>query len=262
MTTQRSWSGGATYAAATDRTETINTYYTKTEATPGRLKTRSVDGVVTNFAYTPRGELLAQWGATYPVKYEYDLAGRMWKLNTYRTTDPSSSAPASWPAGDVTEWVYYQGTELLQKKKDAAGQGAVYEYDAAGRMSKRTWARPGAVITNYFYNLAGDMRLIDYSDATPDVTITRDLLGRVATIADAAGTRTLNYTPAGLPLSESTAAGRAMQWDYDAAPAGSGKPKPSASARSINGSKRAPLPSGTPLSVQPPPPLGAASAAP
>ena len=53
-----------------------------------------------------------------------------------------------------------------------------------------------------------------------------------------------------------------LQWDYEAAPAGSGKPKPSASARSINGSKRAPLPSGKPLSVQPPPSLGATSAAP
>ena len=55
-----------------------------------------------------------------------------------------------------------------------------YEYDAAGRMSKRTWARPGTLATNYFYNLAGDMRLIDYSDTTPDVTITRDGLGRAS----------------------------------------------------------------------------------
>ena len=53
-----------------------------------------------------------------------------------------------------------------------------------------------------------------------------------------------------------------QQWDYEAAPAGSGKPKPSASARSINGSKHASLPAVAPLSVLPPSSLGAASSAP
>ena len=173
---------------------------------------------MTNFAYTPRGELLAQWGATYPVKYDYDAAGRLWKLNTYRMNDPSSNPAAMWSAGDVTEWTYYPGRELLLQKKDAAGKGAVYEYDAAGRMSKRTWARPGAVATNYSYNLAGDMRLIHYSDTTtPDVAIAHDALGRVASIADGSGTRAFTYTLAGLPLNEDTATGRSLQFDYDAA---------------------------------------------
>ena len=71
---------------------------------------------------------------------------------------------------------------------------------------------------NYFYNRAGDLRLIDDSDpAMTDVTTTRDARGRVATVVDAAGTRTFTHTAAGLPLSESTAAGRVMTWDYDAA---------------------------------------------
>ena len=52
------------------------------------------------------------------------------------------------------------------------------------------------------------------------------------------------------------------QWDYDAPLSGSGKPKTSASARSINGSKHASLPSAAPLSVQPPSSRGAASSAP
>ena len=110
--TQRSWSGAATYADATDRSETVNFYHTETEAL-GQLSSRNVDGVVTSFAYTPRGELPAQWGATYPVRYEYDDAGRIWKLHTFRTPDPSGTPLAYWSMGDVTEWVYYPGTELI-----------------------------------------------------------------------------------------------------------------------------------------------------
>ena len=72
--------------------------------------------------------------------------------------------------------------------------------------------------TTYSYNLAGDMRLIHYNDpAMTDVATTRDAQGRVASIVDGSGTRTYSYTAAGLPLSESTAAVRSMQWDYDAA---------------------------------------------
>ena len=49
VVTQQSWSGAATYAAAADKTETVHTYYAKTEATPWKLKTSTVDGVATNF---------------------------------------------------------------------------------------------------------------------------------------------------------------------------------------------------------------------
>ena len=41
--------------------------------------------------------------------------------------------------------------------------------------------------------------------------------GRVATVADGSGTRTFTYTPAGLPISEGFASGRALTWDYDSA---------------------------------------------
>ena len=53
-----------------------------------------------------------------------------------------------------------------------------------------------------------------------------------------------------------------QEWDYDAVPGESGKPKASASARFINGSKRASLAPAAPLSVLPPSSLSAASSAP
>ena len=93
---------------------------------------------------TARGELRAQWGATYPVKYEYDAAGRLAKMWTYRT-DPTganaaTSNPENWTGGDGTEWVYHAGTMALHKKLDAttpAGQGATYTYAAKGRAGSR-----------------------------------------------------------------------------------------------------------------------------
>jgi YD repeat-containing protein len=158
VSTERSWGGAASFAAATVKTSTTYAYIPNGTANAGKVSSRTADGQVTNYAYTARGELMATWGATYPVKYEYDVAGRRSKMWTYRT-DPGSN-PVSWPAGDVTEWVYHGGTELLQQKKDAAGKGATYTYDAAGRLATRTWARgPSAT---YQYNTAGELRLTDY----------------------------------------------------------------------------------------------------
>jgi RHS repeat-associated protein len=193
-------------------TSASNSYYTASEASPGRLKSRTVDGVTTYYSYSSRGELTAQWGATYPVKYEYDSAGRLWKLHTYHT-EPGTS-PSAWPAGDVTEWIYYQGSTLLQQKKDFANQAAAYEYNNAGRLSKRTWARD--VQTTYFYNQAGEMRLTQYNDGlTANVSVTRDNRGRIATINDGTGLRTLRYAASGEVEAEESASGRRLQWSYD-----------------------------------------------
>jgi hypothetical protein len=49
--------------------------------------------------------------------------------------------------------------------------------------------------TTYAHNPFGDLTGIDYSDTTPDIAITPDRLGRPAQIADASGTRDLEYEP-------------------------------------------------------------------
>ena len=55
--------------------------------------------------------------------------------------------------------------------------GPTYDHTAAGRLATRTWKR--GITTAYYYDLAGDLRAVDYSDtATPDVFHTRDRLGR------------------------------------------------------------------------------------
>ena len=41
--------------------------------------------------------------------------------------------------------------------------------------------------TTYTYNLAGDMKHLDYSDGTPDVTLGYDSRGRLVSRADGTG---------------------------------------------------------------------------
>jgi hypothetical protein len=54
-------------------------------------------------------------------------------------------------------------------------------------------ASPAFTATRH-YDAAGNLQLLDYSDATPDVVIhERDQQGRVRRLTDAAGERTLNF---------------------------------------------------------------------
>lgn len=184
-----------TTTSAGSATSTVNEYFSPAETAagqiPGRLKQRTVDGVATTYRYTPRGELAEVNGATYPLKYVYDNAGRLKYLHTYRA-EPGTTLGA----GDVTEWVYEAGTTLLHQKKDAANAGPVYAYDAWGRLQTRTWARTVGgqpLTTTYTYNLAGDMKHIDYSDSTPDVELGYDARGRLVSRTDGMGTTALRY---------------------------------------------------------------------
>ena len=86
-------------------------------------------GQTTHTAYDPQGNVVAIWGATYPVAYEYDEQGRMVAMAT--TRDPahesvnlltllpegvalSDTSHASYPSQlDVTRWLYDAPTGLL-----------------------------------------------------------------------------------------------------------------------------------------------------
>ena len=72
---------------------------------------RTENNATTYFAYTDRGELARTWGATAPVRYEYDDAGRLQELQTYRE-EPGAN-PLAWPEGDRTISAYHPGTTAL-----------------------------------------------------------------------------------------------------------------------------------------------------
>jgi RHS repeat-associated protein len=128
---------------------------------------------------------LATWGATYPVAYEYDTAGRMTAMYTYRGTaaiSKYSDIAALKPQMDRTQWFYDQATGLLTNKLYADGKGPAYSYTALGQLSTRIWARPSGtgqqLLTLYKYDSFGGLTNTAYSDGTPSVAFIYDALGR------------------------------------------------------------------------------------
>jgi RHS repeat-associated protein len=136
-------------------------------------------------AFDAANRTLATWGATYPVAYEYDNAGRMIAMYTYRGTNAIASysdIAALKPQMDRTQWLYDQATGLLTNKLYSDGKGPAYSYTALGQLSTRKWARLSTdncpLITDYFYNSFGSLTNTVYSDGTPSVSFTFDALGR------------------------------------------------------------------------------------
>jgi RHS repeat-associated protein len=153
-------------------------------------------------SYDTYGRTRASWGSqTNPVFYEYDYAGRLKTLYTWKIT-PTLSQTTLTPPGTLgtpaapvaTRWEYDPASGLLTGKfhdyrDNNLTDGPAYAYTAAGRLQTRTWKR--GITTGYYYSLAGDLIAVNYSDAaTPDVLHTRDRLGRATKSAQ--GTLALN----------------------------------------------------------------------
>jgi RHS repeat-associated protein len=180
------------------------------------VKTTLPDTTVKHTAYHPTGQVKVIWGSqTYPTWNIYDEQGRMTQLHTWKTAPaldpaaihlPTSVTP---PAGsDVTTWIYGPATGRLDRKQYADGNGTDYTYTDAGRLETRGWAR--GITTTYGYEY-GLMTSTNYSDTTPDVTITYEPLGRQETVTQANLSQiAYTYDPANLALDTET-----IQYDLD-----------------------------------------------
>ncbi len=78
-----------------------------------RIAVTNALGQVTHTAYDLEGRVIATWGATYPVAYEYDQQGRMVAMAT--TRDPDLAEVNLWEAVpncplDRTRWLYDEAT--------------------------------------------------------------------------------------------------------------------------------------------------------
>lgn len=149
------------------------------------------DGGIVNTSYWPTGAVKRTSGTrTYPIEYTYDAQGRVKTLTSWQNF-----------AGDagkaVTTWNYHAQRSWLENKRFANNTGPSYMYKPSGRLLTRTWARTPALTTTYGYNAAGDLQTTDYSDSTPDVTMSYDRAGRPKSIADGSGTRGLSSHASG-----------------------------------------------------------------
>ena len=165
-----------------------------------------------------RGELKASWGSQLnPTWNEFDVFGQLSTLHTWQIAPALNIAtpPSDPPAGSATtSWNYQTATGLLIAKRDAVSLGADYEYDVAGRLTKRTWARSQAGVrlaTLYTPNSFNEITNIDYADNTPDVTIAHDRLGRRSAVTQTNQSKiSYAYDSANLALDTET-----IQYDID-----------------------------------------------
>ena len=168
----------------------------------GRVDTvTQPDTGVVNTTYWPTGAVKRTWGSgSYPIEYTYDPQGRVKTLTTWQNF-----------AGDtgkaVTTWNYDPARGWLQNKRYPDNTGPSYTYKSSGRLLTRAWARTPVITTTYGYNAAGGLSGIDYSDATPDVALAYDRVGRPKTVTDGSGSRTLAYHASGQLQDETYTAG-------------------------------------------------------
>ena len=165
-------------------------------------------GNVTVYEYDLRGNKTYEGGATYPVRYTYDLFGNKTSMTTYRNEASG--------VGDTTTWTFDEASGVLLSKTYADGKGLAYTYTDDGKLATRTNAR--GIVTTYAYDDWGQLLSVDYADATPDIAYTYDALGRQTSATDAAGTTTFTYDPYGQLISEQVSGlySKTLSRHYDA----------------------------------------------
>ncbi len=169
----------------------------------GRLATvTDASGRATRYGWDEQGQITHIWGdGAFPMRFMYDEQGRLIEMRTFRQDAGWNNV--IWPLGeqaeteqaDVTKWSYDPFTGLLITKEYDDGAVVSYTYTPRGKLETRTWSRNQAsIVTTYTYDSStGDLTNIIYSDDTPNITFTRDRLGRLETVSDAVGSRTFKY---------------------------------------------------------------------
>ena len=138
------------------------------------------------YDYDLRGRKTYEGGATYPVRYTYDVFGNKTTMMTYR--DETSRTGGSPVQGDVTTWLYDSASGSMTNKVYADGKGPTYTYAPDGKLSRRIGAR--GITTDYAYDDWGNLTNIVYSDGTPTVARAYDSLSRLIEAHDATGVTT------------------------------------------------------------------------
>jgi RHS repeat-associated protein len=194
-----------------DGTYTITTLDAAARPTKVETFTNSNALIATvNSTYHLDGSVAAEWGTdTNPTYKLYDLFGRMTELRTYRSTNLTLAPDADTQGYDTTIWNYEAATGLLLNKRYADGKGPDYTFTPDGKLQTRMWDRTASgsqnrIVTTYGYTPAGRLASTDYSDSTPDVSITYDRIGRPLTQSNGFAQSILAYDQNNLALDTET----------------------------------------------------------
>ena len=163
-----------------------------TETTPA--------GTVTNYTYTPQGQVASISGGVYRQEYGYDAQGRLTALTTYRDDD----------APQVTTYEY-DARGRLKKKSYPNGNSLSYTYRGDGKLASHTNARGQEFTCSY--NRAGEQ----LAATGMDQSFEYDLNGRVVKVTDRAGVREFTLDAFGNVLAETVPnlPGKVITRSYD-----------------------------------------------
>ncbi|MDO5318874.1 MAG: RHS repeat-associated core domain-containing protein, partial [bacterium] len=156
-----------------------------------RVETVDALGQSTYRAYDPLGNVTAEWGATYPVRYEYDTAGR-------RTALGMTLDGVVW---NWTRWTFDPVTGLCLRKTYADGSFDSYSYTADGLIETTAFSG-GNWITN-LYDARRQLVGTVSSDGTQDTAYVRDAYGRIIGESNAVAQTELTLNEEGVVTGES-----------------------------------------------------------
>lgn len=150
------------------------------------------DGAVCQSTFNAQGKTILECGDTHRVAYEYDAQGRTTAMTSWRNPEGTGN-------GDRSAFAYNERGQIIRQTY-ADGSHEEYSYDANGNLVTKT--SPRGIVTTYSYDNAGRRTTVSFSDGTPSISCTYDRGGRLASVTDAAGTRSFSYDAAGNRLSE------------------------------------------------------------
>ena len=156
-------------------TSTLQAAYYGHDCRGSLVETVDEAGCVVTNTVDAEGNVVASGGATYPVIYAYDTAGRRVAMATTRDGEND----------DVTQWGFDAATGLCTNKVYADGSNVAYTYTPDGLPLRTTYASGRWKENSYDArrNLSGAC----HSDSSLDFSILSDVFGRVTNVTDAAG---------------------------------------------------------------------------
>ena len=137
-----------------------------------RVRTVNALGLETRTDYDAVGNIIAEDGATYPVRYGYDTQGRRTSLATTRDG-------VVW---DMTRWAYDAATGLYTSKTYADGSKETCAWSPDGLPIRKTCA--SRRWTENVYDAKRQIVGRRSSSGTDDAAFARDALGRVVSSAN------------------------------------------------------------------------------
>lgn len=186
-------------------------------------------GNATLLAYDAVGRISSRTDAnSHTTSYAYDAAGALTSVSapdatvTSYTYDDAGNLVARKDA-NLHETTYaYDEANRLTSRTSPIGQRWTYGYDVGGNLTSVVDASGNATpasgdgTTTFTYDALNRLSSIDYSDATPDVTLTYDANGNRTQMTDGAGSESRTYDALNR-LTGVTRAAEVFAYAYDGA---------------------------------------------